>query len=251
MRFRRWPRPTPFEDTSRKRAAFFRKQRLEREALPLFADHIAAQQRDVEDEMRDRADRWSVSQQASRDQRATSWRKARRRLFTLDHDLRRVIRVLWRCCPYPADPSYFADLLHQVDIGRLDPHRPPWNFHQPLSPRTTPNPASFKEAFRQIGGKKVGGGPKTTAADEFLWCGNLGRGLLFLTSRVRLIEPREGFYTTSNHRLNGSHVGSSGHWVDTEVAGECSDEDLALIQRLAQDADTRPVQVRRRLAVDY
>lgn len=245
MRFRRWPRPTPFEDTSRKRAAFFRKQRLEREALPLFAGHIAAQQRGVEDEMRDRADRWSVSQQASRDQRAESWRAARRRLFTLNHDLRHLIRALWRGCPYPADPVYFADLLHQIEVGRLDPRRPPWIFHQPLAPRTTPNPTSFKEAFRQIGGKKVGGGPKTAPADEFLFCGNLGRGLLFLTSRVRLIEPHESFYTTSNHRLSGSYVGYSGHWVDIEVAGDCSDEDLALIERLAQAADTRPIQVRR------
>jgi hypothetical protein len=96
MRFRRWPRPTPFEDTSRKRAAFFRKQRLEREALPLFADHIAAQQRDVEDEMRHRAERWSVSQQTSRDQRAASWRAARLRLFALDYDLRHLIRSIWR-----------------------------------------------------------------------------------------------------------------------------------------------------------
>jgi hypothetical protein len=130
MRFRRWPRPTPYEDTSRKRAAFFRKQRLEREALPLFADHIAAQQHDVEDEMRHRAERWSVSQQASRDQRATSWRAARQRLFVLDDDLRHLIRDIWRGCPYPADPSYFADLLHQIEVGRLDPHRPPWIFQR-------------------------------------------------------------------------------------------------------------------------
>ncbi len=40
MRFRRWHRPEPYRDTSRKRAAFLRKQRLEREALPLFADQI-------------------------------------------------------------------------------------------------------------------------------------------------------------------------------------------------------------------
>jgi hypothetical protein len=247
MRFRRWPRPTSFEDTSRKRAAFFRKQRLEREALPLFADHIAAQQCDVETEMRHRAERWSVSQQDWRDQRAASWRAARQRLFALDHDSRHVIRVLWRGCPYPADPSYFADLLHQIGVGKLDPHRPPWIFHQPLTPRTTPNPASFDEAFRQIGQKKVDGGPKTTAADEFLWCGNFGRGLLFLTSRVRLIDPNERLYTSSNHRLRDSHVGRAGHWIfDIEVAGDCSDEDLTLIERLAQAADTRPVQVRRR-----
>ena len=42
MRFRRWPKPTAFEITSRKRAAFLRKQRLQREALPALADHVAA-----------------------------------------------------------------------------------------------------------------------------------------------------------------------------------------------------------------
>jgi hypothetical protein len=45
MRFRRWPRPAGFEDTSRKRLAFARKQRLERESLPLFDDQIAEEQR--------------------------------------------------------------------------------------------------------------------------------------------------------------------------------------------------------------
>jgi hypothetical protein len=65
-------------------------------------------------------------------------------------------------------------------------------------------------------------------------------------SRVRLIEPRESGNTTSNHRLSGSNVGSSGHCVEIEVAGDCSDEDLALIERLAQAADTQPVQVQRR-----
>ena len=44
MRFKRWPRPEPYRDTSRKRLAFDRKQRLNREALPLFASEIAAVQ---------------------------------------------------------------------------------------------------------------------------------------------------------------------------------------------------------------
>ncbi|WP_236962203.1 hypothetical protein [Methylobacterium sp. XJLW] len=82
-------------------------------------------------------------------------------------------------------------------------------------------------------------------ADERLFCGNLGSGILFLTSRVRLIEPNESFYTASNHRLRDSHVGSSGHWVDIAVRGPCSDEDLRRIARLARAADTRPVAVRR------
>ena len=77
----------------------------------------------------------------------------------------------------------------------MDPYRPPWIFHQPVLPPTTPDATAFEQAFRQIGHKKVGGGPKTNEADEFLFCDNLGSGLLLLRSRVRLIEPNESFYT--------------------------------------------------------
>ncbi|MEI9986099.1 MAG: hypothetical protein WDN69_24745 [Aliidongia sp.] len=135
--------------------------------------------------------------------------------------------------------------MHQITVGRVDPNRPPWKFHRAVDASTTPNPTSFGEAFRQIGRKQVGGGPKTAPADEFLFCGNLGSGIIFLTSRVRLLEPNESFYTSSNHRLSSSHAGRSGHWVDIQVRGECTDADLAAIERLAQAADTRPVLVTR------
>jgi hypothetical protein len=69
--------------------------------------------------------------------------------------------------------------------------------------------------------------------------------MLILRSRVRLIEPNESFYTCSAHRLRDSHVGRQGHWVDLRVTGECSDVEIALITRLAQEADTRPVVVLR------
>ncbi|NGM37986.1 MULTISPECIES: hypothetical protein [Methylobacterium] len=245
MRFRPSPRSEPYRETTRKRAAFLRKQRLEREALPLFAEAIAARQHGVDAEMARRAVWWGEAERARRSQRAADWRRMRARLFTFDPALRRTIRALWRTCPYPADPHSFGDLLHQIAIGRIDPHRPPWIFHAPTQARTTPNPATFDAAFRQIGKRAVGGGPKTTPADELIFCGNLGAGILFLTSRVRLVEPNESFYTSSNHRLRDSHVGRSGHWIDIEVRGPCSDADLALIERLAQAADTRPVAVRR------
>lgn len=245
MRFRRWPRPTTYEDTSRKRAAFFRKQRLEREALPLFADQIAAGQHGVDEEMARRAVCWLDAEQRHRNQRGGSWRNARARLFALPDGLRQQVRDLWRSCPYPPDPSSFADFLHQIAAGKLDPNRPPWIFHQKVSARITLDPATFDEAFRQIGRRQVGGGPKTTPADELLFCGNLGAGIIFLTSCVRLIDPNESFYTSSNHRLRDSHVGRAGHWIDIAVRGECSDADLALIERLAQATDTRPVIVRR------
>lgn len=50
MRFRRAPRPTPFEETTRKRAAFLRKQRRELDPLPLFSSHTATEQHSVVEE---------------------------------------------------------------------------------------------------------------------------------------------------------------------------------------------------------
>ncbi|BCM87663.1 hypothetical protein [Methylobacterium indicum] len=244
MRFKPWPRPTPFEDTSRKRAAYRRKQAREQAALPLFADAIAERQLEVDEEMIRRTGQWERQQQESRRQRADGWRRARARLFALKVDQRHAIRALWRICPYPADPSYLGTLLHEIATGRIDPAQPPWGGRHVLTPRTTPDPTSFTEAFRQIGQRTIGGGPKTTGADERLFCGNLGSGILFLTSRVRLIEPNESFYTSSNHRLRDSHVGRAGHWVEVVVRGTCSQTDLGRIARLAQDADTRPVVVR-------
>ncbi|EXL04898.1 hypothetical protein [Aquamicrobium defluvii] len=245
MRFRPWPKPEPDRDTSRKRAAFRRKQRLEREALPLFADVIAAGQHSVDEEMVRRLIWWDEREREQRTLRAARWREARARLFALPADLRRSVRTLWRGCPYPADPTYLLDLLHQVAVGRVDPHRPPWIFDGKLAARTTPNPDKFDQAFRQIGHRKIGGGPKTTPADEFLFCGNLGTGILFLRTRVRLNNPHESYYTSSSHRLRDSHVGRAGHWIDLEVRGDCSDTELELIRRLAQAADSRPVVARR------
>lgn len=70
MRFRRWHRPEPYRDTSRKRAAFHRKQRLEREALPLFADDVAATQHGVDEEMARRTIWWDEYERDRRNERA-------------------------------------------------------------------------------------------------------------------------------------------------------------------------------------
>jgi hypothetical protein len=245
MRFRSWPKPAPYRDTSRKRSAFLRKQRLAREALPLFADEIAARQHGVDEEMARRAVWWDQLEHDRRRERAARWREARSRLFALPDDLRRTVRALWRTCPYPADPASFADFLHQIAVGRLDPHRPPWIFHQKTSARITADPATFGEAFRQIGRRKIDGEPGTAPTDELLFCGNLGSGILFLASRVRLLDPAVDVYTASNHGPRDSHNGGASHRIDIEVRGNCSDVELALIARLAQAAHTRPVVVRR------
>jgi hypothetical protein len=245
MRFRRWPRPTPYEDTPRKRAAYLRKQHRECESLPLFASIVRSQQHDVEAEMARRAEHRELDERNARAARAGRWRGVRKVLFALNPAPRRIVRQLWRDCPYPADPSYLADLLHQIAVGRIDPDKPPWVYSRKACPRITPNPASFKEVFRKVGQRKIGGAYKTNPADEFTWCGNLGSSLLILTSRVRLNEPLESFVTSSAHRLRESHVGRFGHWVEIVVHGECSHAEFALIRRLAQAADTRRVMVRR------
>lgn len=180
----------------------------------------------------------------TRDQRARDWRRARSRLFGYDDVLRQVLRRLQRACPDPGDPACLLDLLRDR-TGRINPERPPWDHARALQPRIRPEPKSFDEAFRPIGHPKVGGGPKATKADEFTFIGNLGSGPLVLTTRVRLIERSESFYAFSNHRLRDSHVGRAGHFVDVQVVGTCSDQDLATIERLARAAGERPIVVRR------
>ena len=69
MRFDRYGRQ-PFRDTPRKRSAVLRKQRREREALPLFADLVASEQKPVDVIVDERRDRWAVLEQRDRDRRA-------------------------------------------------------------------------------------------------------------------------------------------------------------------------------------
>lgn len=245
MRFRRWHRPQPYGDTSRKRAALIRKQRLQREALPLFAEQIAAGQHSVDEEMARRTVWWDHAERHRRNQRAAWWRKSRARLFAFPDELRLRIRQIWRTCPYPADPASFADFLHQIAVGKLDPERPPWIFHQERSARITRNPATFGEAFRLIGRKKVSEGSNSGSAEELLFCGNLGNGILFLTRRVRFIDANESLYFSSGQHLRHDHVGRVGQWIEIEVRGECSEADHALIGHLGQAADSQPVLVRR------
>lgn len=223
MRFRKWPRPTAYEETSRKRAAFLTKQRREREALPLFADMIASGQHSVEEEMARRAEWWPRQQQDRRDERAAVWREARTRLFAFPAVRRRTIRAVWRDCPYPADPYSFAGFLHHIEIGKLDIARPPWRYHERVRARSAAEPATFAEAFRQVGRRKINPSGVPSDADTLLFCGNLGKGLVLLDRRV---EP------------DGPHP------IVFDVRGVCSAADLALIQRLADAAEAQPVSVR-------
>ncbi|WP_145200335.1 hypothetical protein [Sphingobium sp. B2] len=222
MRFSKWPRPTAYVETSRKRAAFLTRQRRDREKLPLFAGMIAATQHSVEEEMARRAEWWPQQQQRLRDERAAVWRRARNRLFEFGEGSRSAIRRAWRDCPYPADPYSFADFLHQIRVGKLDPERPSWKYHARAEANTTPCPTSFAEAFKRVGRQVVELVPGMPKSEVPQYCGNLGNGILFLT----VIPP-----TDNDPRPR------------IDVRGVCTDADIALIGRLASAAEQREVRV--------
>jgi hypothetical protein len=126
MKFVKATRHGPFQDTSRKRAALARKQRLEREKLPLFSTQIAEQQKDADTVMEERAAKWAIWQQDHRDKKASLWRKARARLFAYGDNVRPRLRDLWNTSPYPKNPEYLLDFLHSFSVGRVDLDNPPW-----------------------------------------------------------------------------------------------------------------------------
>ena len=119
MRFKRFI-DHPFEDTRRKRLALARKQRLEREALPLLADMVAADQMDADSIMRERAAAWEAQTIRDRQRRAELWRRARSRLSAYGDNVRPALLRYWNACRWPADPSYLLSMLHMFDTGQLD-----------------------------------------------------------------------------------------------------------------------------------
>ncbi|WP_187431442.1 hypothetical protein ROLI_048070 (plasmid) [Roseobacter fucihabitans] len=118
MRFKRQARFI-FTDTSRKRAALRRKQQRERDAMPLFADQIAAGQPCEDDVMQARAEAWGEQERRDRSRRARDWRSARATLAAMSRKERRVLRRAWNCAPYPADPSNLSGFLHSYRLGRF------------------------------------------------------------------------------------------------------------------------------------
>lgn len=119
MRFRRQGH-YEFTDTARKRAAVTRKHAREREALPLFAAQIAAEQPAVDNVMRDRAEAFARWEGCQRVQRATDWRRARRTLSAYPAAERSALLEYWNRCSWPADPVYLLCMLNMYATGRLE-----------------------------------------------------------------------------------------------------------------------------------
>ena len=122
MRFRRTD-PCPWFDTPAKRAALRRRQRLEREAFPLLAALIAERQPTEDEVMAQRAVAAVEWEQKHRDYRAAQWRRARRALAALGHNIRPLALRYWNTHRWlPADPSYLLDMVHSIETGRLTPN---------------------------------------------------------------------------------------------------------------------------------
>lgn len=109
-----------FNDTPRKRLAFARKQRMERERYPLFAEEIAAGQVDVDTEMAQRQANWIKHEITGRAARAKKWREARARLAAYSDSERGKLLAYWQRCGWPGDPTYLVSMLHMYAKGRLD-----------------------------------------------------------------------------------------------------------------------------------
>jgi urease accessory protein UreF len=124
MRFTKFE-TVEFRDTARKRSAYARKMRLEREALPLFADEIASEQIDADTEMAGRAARWSTRQRLDREHRAAKWREGRRKLRAYAAPVRAQLLAYWQSCRWPADPVYLLSMLHMFKENHLELHTQP------------------------------------------------------------------------------------------------------------------------------
>lgn len=111
MKFARMAHYEQFEMTSRRAAAFARKQANERARYPLFADEIAAQQTDIETEAAKRQRRRDHFEIEQRQFHARVWRKARALYFAQTADMRAKIQLAWAGWTGPRTALYFSSLV--------------------------------------------------------------------------------------------------------------------------------------------
>ncbi|HEP8970235.1 TPA: hypothetical protein VDU83_002573 [Pseudomonas aeruginosa] len=112
MLFKRYERHTPVNFTTRKEAAFARKQKREQDSMPLFADQIAQEQAGWDDEKQRREERWIKSVQRMRDLQAKHWRRVRAAYYALDQATRTRCRDYmeqWRGGYTPTNMIYVIE----------------------------------------------------------------------------------------------------------------------------------------------
>ena len=97
--------------TSRKISAFSRKQAKEQARYPLFSDHVASEQKDIETEIAGRTRRMDAFEQSMRASHARTWRRGRARFFSLDERTRDEVRQAWNVWTGPRTSTYFASMV--------------------------------------------------------------------------------------------------------------------------------------------
>jgi hypothetical protein len=119
MMFDRYPRYEGFRDTPRKRSAVLRKQKAEREALPLFADQVAALQPSVDEVMARRAQRADVVEVERRQFTAKWWRIAGQTYFGLPWSRKPKCITRWHRWWGPRNSSCLLYLCSQAKAEQL------------------------------------------------------------------------------------------------------------------------------------
>ncbi len=110
-----------YEATARKSAAILRRQKRERDALPLFADLVASEQLPVDVEHEQRRQRWESYHLQERARRVRDWRRARSELRNFPSPERERLTWYWNHHRwFPAVPSYLLSALHMYREGRLN-----------------------------------------------------------------------------------------------------------------------------------
>ena len=116
MRFERQQRYGPRSLTDRQRAAYTRKLAKEQARYPLFADHVAAEQRPLDEEIKRREEHATRWESDRRQFLADVWRRARAAYFAQPEEIRSRIRQKWRTWAGPCTATYFASMV-DVESG--------------------------------------------------------------------------------------------------------------------------------------
>jgi hypothetical protein len=107
---------------------------------------------------------------------------------------------------------------------------------------TRPQNRQAEWPFAEVSRRKVGGGAKTTPADEIRWRGTLRGRTIEITSRPRTCDPSASFHVHANARIE--YMIEHAQFVDLlvhEQLDACEREEL---RSLAQQFDQRPIVVR-------
>lgn len=117
MRFKRMERYGPRALTDRQKGTYARKLVREQARYPLFADHVAAEQRSLDEETLRRDAARVASEQSQRAFYSRVWRESRALYFAQPAEVRTLITAKWRAWTGPCTATYFAWMV-DVESGQ-------------------------------------------------------------------------------------------------------------------------------------